>query len=56
VQGPWFTIDESFAQELSENKIEFDTKVQGEKNLIALFDSNKNLSEYVIDKIAKITV
>jgi hypothetical protein len=54
-QGTWFTINEEFAQELSENKIEFETKVQGEKNLINLFDNNQKLSEYVIDKVSKLT-
>ena len=54
--GAHFKIEESFAQELAENNIQFDANFHGEKQMRESFCLNSELVEYVIEKKGKVLI
>lgn len=53
-KGAHFSFTDEFYKELQDNNINVDQKFHGERNLRECFDSNKDLSEYVISKVKKL--
>lgn len=48
-RGAWITADESFVELLSENKLEFPEKIQGEPKLSRLLEEDKKLSSFLVE-------
>lgn len=49
--GAWFEFANSFKEELTQEKIEFQAKMQGEKQVIGSFDSNLDLVNFILNKL-----
>lgn len=49
-EGAWFSVDEHWAEEFKKNNLKFEGKVQGEKNLRTMFDSNPDLTNFCLQK------
>lgn len=48
--GTWFNLDEQFEADLKKNNIEIEAKVQGERKLRDLFDTNTDLVNYCLSR------
>lgn len=53
-KGAHYSFAESFAQELSDKKVQFEPKFHGEKNMRIHFDGNPELVDFIFDKMKTI--